>query len=255
MTAEELIRGFQSELHQKDGPQITDSDDILYFLNKAQDNFILDKFSGKRSSAEGFEQSQDLIDDLRNVYRKDISINAIYALTNASIHGIEVDSIFLPSDYMHLVTARAVNLVSTEVSGSERENLEWELSTITDGDGNDYSKRVPRSDQAWKEKRAPIRYSQSQSVYELLDDPFHRPSYKTPLCDINNDRLNVYASPHYIVDKVIINYIRQPIEICLDDGSGNSNTSELPEMLHQEIVERAAMLFLRNYPQSSNEQS
>jgi len=255
MTAEEMVRGFQSELHQRDGPQIADSDDILYFLNKAQDNFLLDKFSGKRSSAEGFEQSQDLIDDLRVFYKKDCRTKTIYGLEEAQVFDFEVDTVFLPSDYMHLVTPRAEILVSDSItSKGEREDLSWKIGTGT-FDGTDYDKRVPESGETFDREVVPARLTQSQSVYEELNDPFHTTAYNAPLCDLNKDRLNVYTAPEFIVDAVVFNYIRQPIEICLEDGQGGSNTSELPEALHQEIVERAVMLFLRNYPQSSNEQS
>lgn len=255
MTAEEMVRGFQSELHQRDGPQIADSDDILYFLNKAQDNFLLDKFSGKRSSAEGFEQSQDLIDDLRVFYEKDCRTEAIYGLEEAQVLDVEVDTALLPLDYIHLVTPRAEVLVSDSItSKGEREDLSWKIGNAT-LDNTNYSKRVPESGETFKRKIVPARLTQSQSIYEELDDPFHTTAYNAPICDLNKDRLNVYTAPEFIVDAVVFNYIRQPTEIRLEDGEGGSSTSELPEALHQEIVERAAMLFLRNYPQSSNEQS
>lgn len=253
MTAEEMVRGFQSELHQKDGPQIADSDDVIYFLNKAQDKFLLDRFSGKRSSAEGFEQSQDLRDDLRVFFKKDCRTEAIYGLEDASVFNIEADSIFLPSDYMHLVQARAEVLVSDSLTvNGKREELSWKKGTGT-FDGTDYDKRIPESGESFDRVVVPIRLTQSHSVYTELDDPFHTTTYQAPLSDLNKDQLNVYTDSVFIIDAVLYNYVRQPIRICLRDSQGNPQTSELPAALHQEIVERAVALFLQFVSDSSNE--
>lgn len=253
MTAEEMVRGFQSELHQSDGPQIADSDDILYFLNKAQDNFVLDKFSGKRTTLEGFEQSQDLIDDLRVLFKKDCRTEAIYGLEEAGVYEVEVDTIFLPSDYLHLVSPRAEILLSDSItSNGKRESLSWRNGTGT-FDGTDYDKRVPDSGETFDRKTVPARLTQSQSIYRELDDPFHTTSHQAPICDLNKDRLNVYTAPTFIVDAAKFNYVRQPIEICLQDENGDPTPCELPEPLHQEIVERAVQLFLQYTPQPSEQ--
>lgn len=255
MTAEELFRAFNSELHQRDSTLVADSDDIRYFLNKAQDQFVLNRFAGERITAEGFEQSQDLRDDLRVFFKKDCRTEAIYGLEDARVYDIEADSVFLPSDYLHLVSPRAEVLVSTSItSKGEREDLSWKIGTGT-FDGTDYDKRIPESGESYDRKVVPARVTQSQSVYAELDDPFHTTVHEGPVCDLNKDRLNLYTDGKFIVDAVQFNYIRQPIEICLEDKNGDPNTSELPDALHQELVDLAVRLFLQYNTQSSNEQS
>jgi len=255
MTAEQLVRAFNSELHQRDSARVADSDDVVYFLNKAQNQFVLNRFAGKRTTAEGFEQSQDLRDDLRIFFEKDCRTKTVYGLEDAGIYDVEVDTVFLPSDYLHLVSSRAVVLFSKLVtSKGERENLSWKLGTGK-FDGENFDKRIPESGEVYDRKVVPARLTQSQSVYEELNDPFHTTAHKGPVCDLNKDRLNVYTDGKFIVDAVIMNYIRQPIEISLKDEQGNSTTSELPETLHQELVDLAIRLFLQYNTQSSNEQS
>jgi len=250
VTAKELIEAFQIEVHQQDGPSIRDTDDVLHFLNRAQQNFILDKFAGSGSSILGFEQSQDLIDDLRVFYKKNCRIECIYGGNNAKLKDFEVDLAFLPGDYLHLVEPRAdVYKASTFNPKGKRNTLDWDLGSAT-YDGNTYDKRVAASGEVYDTEIMPLRLTQSMSVYRELLDPFHKSTPNAPICDISEDVLSVYTDNTFIVDAVLFNYIRQPKKITL----GNSpQTSELPESLHQEIVNRAVRLFLRYIPKSSQE--
>lgn len=247
MTTQELIQAFQSELHQRDRGPIADTDDILYFLNKAQENFLKDKFAGSRTSALGFEQSQDLTDDLRVFFEKDCLTQALYAGSNARWEDIDVDWAPLPADYLHLVSARAKTHVSDSFNGTRREDFSWDTQTAT-YDGEEYPKRVASPSQTYDEKVVTLRFAQSDDMFRKLDDPFHTTIHNSPLCDLNNDRVNVYTNSTFITEAVVMNYIRAPKEITLD---GVPQSSELPEALHREIVERAVRLFLQFSPRTS----
>jgi hypothetical protein len=247
MTAKELIQAFQSELHQRDRGPIADTDDILHFLTKAQENFVKDKFAGNRTSALGFEQSQDVTDDLRVFFEKDCLTQTMYAGSNARWENIEVDWAPLPADYLHLVSARARTQVSDSFTGINRDSFVWDFQEAT-YEEDTYSKRVANASQSFETKVATLRFSQSDDVFRKLDDPFHTTIHNSPLCDLNNDRLNVYTNSTFITEAIVMNYIRAPKEITLD---GVPQTSELPEALHREIVERAVRLFLQFSPRSS----
>jgi len=247
MTSNELIRAFQTEIHQKDRPPQVETKDILYFLNRAQENFIKDKFAGKRTSTQGFEESQDLIDDLRVFYRQDCETETIYAGESAGVEGVESDETFLPSDYLHLVSARAGLHVSTDFKNGRREDFTWETTRAT-YEGTDYSKRIAAPSQSYDEKTVPLKMTQGQRLYSMATDPFHEPVHHRPLFDLNNDRINVYTTSEFIVDRIIINYIRSPKTITIE---GTGQTSELPDDLHRELVNRAVRLFLQKRPQRS----
>lgn len=249
MTSTELVRAFQSELHQRDRDPIGDTDDLLHFLNKAQENFVKDKFAGSRSSALGFEQSQDLVDDLRVFFEKDCLTQTLYAGGSARWKNIEVDWAPLPGDYLHFVSARARVHVSDkfEMFG-EREDFTWDLQEAT-YDGATHPKRVASASQSFSEEIVTLRFSQSDDIFRRLEDPFHKPNHNSPLCDLNNDRVNVYTSGEFIADAVVMNYIRAPREISLEGPA--PQTSELPEALHRELVDRAVRLFLQFSPRPS----
>jgi len=248
MTSTDLVRAFQSELHQQDRGPVADTDDILHFLNKAQENFVKDKFAGSRSSALGFEQSQDLTDDLRVFFEKDCVNETLYGGAAARWENIEVDWAPMPKDYLHLVSVRARVHVSDIFSGMDREEFAWDLQDATYEEIT-YDKRVASASQSFEEKIVTLRFSQSDDIFHKLDDPFHTTSHNSPLCDLNNDRVNVYTSSDFIADAVVMNYIRAPKEITLDGPS--PQTSELPEALHRELVDRAVRLFAQFSPRTS----
>jgi len=72
------------------------SDTIFSFLNEAIDKFYKTRYSGINHKAEGFEQSQKRIDDLRNLIKTatyNIEIN-----NNDNVYSVE-----LPNDYTLLL--------------------------------------------------------------------------------------------------------------------------------------------------------
>lgn len=247
MTTKQLIKAFQSELHQRDRGPVADTDDILHFLTKAQENFVKDAFAGKRTSRDGFEQSQDLIDDLRVFYKKDCVTETVYAGCPARWKGIHVDYSTLPDEYVHLVSARARIKYSTRTTPTGREPLDWTVVDVTVGDTT-LQKRIVAGGEQAKRTVTTLRLSQSDDVFRKLDDPFHTTIHSSPLCDLNNDRVNVYTSSEFITEAIVLNYIRAPKEITLGE---TPQTSELPEVLHRELVDRAVRLFAQRFPRSS----
>lgn len=225
MTPTEMQNSFLTEIKTKDHTVIG-SDDIFYYLNKAQENWIKEKF------AQGFELTQSLTDDLKTFFKKDVSIDASYGGSLAQFGDYEVDYIDLPSDYLHLISQRSrvnysFNGISYTLSGGSR---------VADG--------------KFKTDIYFNKWVQSDDIYQLLSDPFNTTKHTKPLSDINDQRINIYTNDRFIIDEGIINYIREPKEI--DPETGQS--SELPNIYHKEIVQQAVALYSQFSAPSANSQ-
>lgn len=217
MTPIEMQNNFLVELKARDFAATVDSSDIFYYLNKAQDKWIKEKFD------KGFEINQPLVDDLRVFLEKDAELDTQYAGDNASFDNFYVDYVKFPENYLHVVSSRS------------KVNYSFTPLTFTLDNG----KRVANG--STKSAIYYNRYSQSDDIYKLLDDSFNTTKHSTPLVDINGSRMNVYTNEHFIIDKVLLNYIRQPKEISVE----NNQPSELPETFHEEIVEQGVSLYAK----------
>jgi len=218
MTPIELHNAFLSEAkipEDRKGSMI-ESFDVFYYLNKAQEQWILEKFSG------GFELTQDLIDDLRIFYKKDVDIDAFYAGTDAKFGDFEVDYIEFPDDYLHLVSQRSQ--VAYNYNG-----IDYTLDTS--------GRREPEGQ--YKSDIYFNKWTQSDDIYRLLSDPFNTTKHDNPITDINDQRINIYTNDNFLIQKGIINYIREPKEIDPE----TDQESELPEIYHREIVQQAVALY------------
>lgn len=225
MTPTEMQNSFLTEIKAKDHTVIG-SDDIFYYLNKAQENWIKEKF------AQGFELTQSLTDDLKTFFKKDVNIDASYGGSLAQFGDYEVDYIDLPSDYLHLISQRSkvnysFNGINFNISGGSR---------VASG--------------KFKTDIYFNKWVQSDDIYQLLSDPFNTTKHTKPLSDINDQRINIYTNDRFIIDEGIINYIREPKEI--DPETGQS--SELPNIYHKEIVEQAVALYSQFSAPSANSQ-
>lgn len=225
MTPTEMQNFFLTELKVRDHATLG-SEDIFYYLNKAQEQWILEKFSG------GFELTQDLIDDLRIFYKKDVEIDAKYGGASARFGNYKVDYIEFPDNYLHLISQRSQ--VSYSYDG---------ISYSVDADG----KRQPSGN--YKSDIYFNKWIQSDDIYKLLSDPFNTTKHNNPITDINDQRINIYTNDNFLIEKGILNYIREPKEI--DPNTGQS--SELPEIYHKEIVQQAVALYSQ-FSQPSNSQ-
>ena len=194
-----------------------ESFDIFYYLNKAQDEWLKEKYD------QGFEVSQALVDDLRVFLEKNVELDALYAGNNAGFKNYDVDYVEFPEDYLHTISVRSKVLYS------------FTPLTFTVIDGS----RVPN--ESTKSAIYFNRFSQSDDIYKLLSDPFNTTKPSGPLMDINDSRINVYTNKKFIVDKVFLNYLRTPKTISVETGQA----CELPEIFHSEIVEQAVGLYAK----------
>ena len=208
------------------------SQEIAVYLNRSVNEFVSDRLLPESNYLkEGFEQSIKRVDDLRALVEKDNALDTEYVSSNAAIHDFYVDRAAFPNNYRHLLSVRfkvqySKNGVTFTTPSSKR---------IIDG----------TLDTDYKEKIVPGKFFQQDDVQTALEDPFNKTRILTPIFDVNTNGIDGYTDDKFIIDKIIINYIREPAEIVLDpDTPANNVDCDLAEHTHPEIVDKAVKMIL-----------
>ena len=198
------------------------SDTIFSFINEAIDKFYKTRYSGINSKAEGFEQSQKRIDDLRNL------INTAY-FTEEIINEGNLYKIELPEDYV-LMLGDVVGILPTE--GNEQC---WEM----DEDGDYVVKRADTIEATIENIDRQLNNSLSEHLLKYCT--------ARPLKLIQGNQVMLYTDGKYSIVNYQITYLRKPLFL---DPSNISNTeyTSLPEHTHMEIVKMAVQLYLATKP-------
>lgn len=224
-------RGFQIEFERR--LQLMDpnlvikdklsSDTIISFINEAIDKFYKTRYSGVNFKAQGFEQTQKRIDDLRTLIK-----NKKY--TEGSINKSDRNSysVELPEDYV---------LLLGDTAGIQPSNLNecWET--------NERGEYI-------------IKYTDTlESTIETLDRQLsnslseHKLKYcqARPLKLIQDNNVILYTDGNYKISEYQITYLAKPSKI---DSSNITNTeyTDLPEHTHMEIVKMAIQIYLATKP-------
>lgn len=224
-------RGFQIEFERR--LQLMDpnlvikdklsSDTIISFINEAIDKFYKTRYSGVNFKAQGFEQTQKRIDDLRTLIK-----NKKY--TEGSINKSDRNSysVELPEDYV---------LLLGDTAGIQPSNSNecWET--------NERGEYI-------------IKYTDTlESTIETLDRQLsnslseHKLKYcqARPLKLIQDNNVILYTDGKYKVSEYEITYLAKPSEI---NSSNITNTeyTDLPEHTHMEIVKMAIQIYLATKP-------
>lgn len=199
------------------------SDTIISFINEAIDKFYKTRYSGINFKAQGFEQTQKRIDDLRTLIK-----NKKY--TEGSINKSDRNSysVELPEDYV---------LLLGDTAGIQPSNLNecWET--------NERGEYI-------------IKYTDTlESTIETLDRQLgnslsqHKLKYcqARPLKLIQDNNVILYTDGKYKVSEYEITYLAKPSKI---DSSNITNLeyTDLPEHTHMEIVKMAIQIYLATKP-------
>lgn len=199
------------------------SDTIISFINEAIDKFYKTRYSGINFKAQGFEQTQKRIDDLRTLIKNNkYSQNAINKGDRNSY------SVELPEDYV---------LLLGDTAGIQPSGLNecWET--------NERGEYI-------------IKYTDTlESTIETLDRQLsnslseHKLKYcqARPLKLIQNNNVILYTDGNYKVSEYEIVYLSKPSKI---DSSNITNVeyTDLPEHTHMEIVKMAIQIYLATKP-------
>ena len=201
------------------------------FLTMAQDGVITDLYNGRNPLGESFEETEQLRRYLSNLVRED-SLEPIENSSGTPI-GLSSSSTFfsLPTDLMY-ITYEAVKLSSGKCDG---------LTNI---------------------EVVPVRQDE---YHRIKKNPFRGPTDRRALrLDLADGVVEIVCK--YPVESYYLRYlvkVNPIILINLTDGQTINDESmamecELPEVLHQRILERAVLMALqsRGYrvPQSTQEQ-
>lgn len=199
------------------------SDTIISFINEAIDKFYKTRYSGINFKAQGFEQTQKRIDDLRTLIK-----NKKY--TEGSINKSDRNSysVELPEDYV---------LLLGDTAGIQPSNLNecWET--------NERGEYI-------------IKYIDTlESTIETLDRQLgnslseHKLKYcqARPLKLIQDNNVILYTDGNYKISEYQITYLAKPSKI---DSSNITNLeyTDLPEHTHMEIVKMAIQIYLATKP-------
>lgn len=224
-------RGFQIEFERR--LQLMDpnlvikdklsSDTIISFINEAIDKFYKTRYSGINFKAQGFEQTQKRIDDLRTLIK-----NKKYTANSINKSDRNSYSVELPEDYV---------LLLGDTAGIQPSNLNecWET--------NERGEYI-------------IKYTDTlESTIETLDRQLsnslseHKLKYcqARPLKLIQDNNVILYTDGQYKVSEYEITYLAKPSKI---NSSNITNTeyTDLPEHTHMEIVKMAIQIYLATKP-------
>ena len=199
------------------------SDTIISFINEAIDKFYKTRYSGINFKAQGFEQTEKRIDDLRtSIKNKKYTANSINKGDRNSY------SVELPEDYV---------LLLGDTAGIQPSNLNecWET--------NERGEYI-------------IKYTDTlESTIETLDRQLgnslseHKLKYcqARPLKLIQDNNVILYTDGKYKVSEYEITYLAKPSKI---NSSNITNTeyTDLPEHTHMEIVKMAIQIYLATKP-------
>lgn len=83
------------------------------------------------------------------------------------------------------------------------------------------------------------RLTPSDKVSTMLDTPYYKPSYLSPVSELNGQGLKVYGDASFIVSQVRLFYVRKPRRMSLTLGSD----CELPEAFHQAVCDLTVEYF------------
>lgn len=233
---------FERELNvHYDGINKPTSDTTFYWLNQAVMKFVKTRYSGVNSKTKAFEQDQKRIDDLRKLV-----VSKTYESSfGAGISAGSIENeycITLPNDYMFQVGTRLGILPKTDIDNPHKDC--WKV----DSNGN----RIVRYTD-------PIEVTHDTIDRELENSLSERHIHycsARPLKLMAGDRIKFYTDSYYYVDSAVLEYIRLPKAITLENAL--VNYSELPEHTHQEIVKLAVQMYLEStadqrYTSYSNE--
>lgn len=199
------------------------SDTIISFINEAIDKFYKTRYSGINFKAQGFEQTQKRIDDLRTLIK-----NKKYPEDSINKSDRNSYSVELPEDYV---------LLLGDTAGIQPSNLNecWET--------NERGEYI-------------IKYTDTlESTIETLDRQLsnslseHKLKYcqARPLKLIQDNNVILYTDGNYKISEYQITYLAKPSKI---DSSNITNLeyTDLPEHTHMEIVKMAIQIYLATKP-------
>lgn len=217
MTATEFHIAFKLGLDKIDSENYPNfiSSEVDFILNQAQERIVKQRLGLNNIKREGFEETQKRTDDLRTI----VVSTTIIPNNPTSTNKPGGRYCNLPSDYYF-----AVN----EDCDLEVQDCNGKLSLT---------------------KNVLIKPIRHDNYSKVIYDPFNQPYEGQILRLMTEGKVELIADLNHIVKKYYLRYIKKPqsIDITIPQST------DLPEHLHQEIVEEAVYIALENIQAQRNQ--
>lgn len=226
MTVLEMQKGVQQKLNAMEIPII--SEDVLWYLNRAQEQYIADQYVFLRGK---YTDNQDI----------QLYTNAQKAMENLRTI-VTTDDIENPSDpaskQLILESNFYNNAKVVELGGLTKTFYYYVRSqskdSATDGNG-DLAPNLVNN-----------RLVEQENIQKYIQTKYNSPIFRDNLVIIEGDTLVVFYDNQddSEVTAISLTYIREPKKLVRDIGDGNLETTrcELPAHTHREIVNLATQL-------------
>jgi hypothetical protein len=193
----------------KDYPNL-EPEEVDLVLNQAQEAFIKQRYGYNNTKNEAFEQTQKRIEDLHTLVK---SVRLTPLLNSEK--NINSNSVFVELPVDHWITIQELtNITYSDCNG----NVSKEDVYTRPIQHNDYSK--------------------------LINNPFAKPNINKVLRLTTLEGVELLHSTNSKVNSYKMRYIKKPIQM---NSQSNPNVNcELPELVHQEIVNQAITIALEN---------
>lgn len=216
MTVSDMHNAFR--LHLDKSTSLVGSVDFLpeeidFWLNEAQDRYIKQRLSGNNYTRSKFDQNQKSVEDLRNLIstKQSLSLSSSYLGSNVKKVSLPITDSLYP--YFYYLDA-ALKDISGNVLNTDHVLKTEELSLYT-------------------------------------KDSVNNPYLRRPLVYFYNDTGNpsvafIYGD-EFIPITCDLTYVKKPMKLTINTpGTYETNTCELSEHTHREIVVLAVSLVIEN---------
>lgn len=213
MNARQMQYSFIQELTNHEVEWSGTSDDVFYWINKAQEVFI-DKYYGRNNfTRKGFEDIQKRTDEFRSIIKHP---NPSTIIVTVDPNDNKRKFITLPERYRILLSIY-FNINKPDCPVVETYPTKVEIDDLT----------------------------------KVKSDPFNKPKDYDCIYYIEEDRIVVETTSRTTISNVNIIYLINPKKITINDIDDKqfeeeeyTNVCELPVSTHDKIVELAVMLYM-----------
>lgn len=221
MTVREMQIAFDMQIQlvsdQLEVDEKPDSYTILYFLNRAQENYIKENFLQKGQIVDNIEFLQKRSDVLRRLIVRDTGTESPTAITPTEVDG--GITLALPTDYLYYI-----------------QSFSYATNDLVDGGVN--------------KKWSPNRVIGHDEVDMITNGLFNKPILRKP-CVVfeQDDKIVLYKDDDTDIFNISYTYLRKPLTMTLDTpvAGETTNECELDEYTHQDIVEMAVRMFIEDF--------
>lgn len=214
MDANQMVLEFKLSSDSLDSSTIPDlsNENILYYLNVAQERFVKTKYSENNLYRKGFQASQKRTEDLNNLTK-----SHYFAATSVGADNYFVNTNF-PFDNEGLSTP-STDKYMIYVRGNAQ--------IVSSKCGNKY---------------VTIKIEALDNMDNVVKNPYKKSNLTRVVGNFENGGIILQSDGSYSIGKALISYIKTPVVISNDIAYAPINDCELADHTHREIVDMAVQL-------------